>query len=135
MLRGMVEAGKVRRAMSTLPLGRADIAAIGHRSAYVQDILACDAADPRWAAIDHRHRVAQVGVPVCSIGGWYDIFLPGQLRDYQALRQAGKQARLVGRSLDAPVGGRHGGAGGGRLRPGLRRGTGRRRTAPRCGCS
>ena len=94
-LRGMVEAGKVRRAMSTLPLGRADIAATGHRSPYIQDILACDAADPRWAEIDHRHRVAQVRVPVCSIGGWYDIFLPGQLRDYQALRRAGTQARLV----------------------------------------
>jgi putative CocE/NonD family hydrolase len=34
-------------------------------------------------------------VPVSSIGGWFDIFLPGQLRDFQALRQAGRQARLT----------------------------------------
>jgi uncharacterized protein len=91
----VVEAGKVRRAMSTLPLGRADVAAIGHRSGYIQDILACDADDPRWAGVDHRHRVAQVTVPVCSIGGWYDIFLPGQLRDFTILQQAGRRPHLV----------------------------------------
>jgi putative CocE/NonD family hydrolase len=36
-----------------------------------------------------------VAVPVSSIAGWYDIFLPGQLRDYQALRSAGHLARLT----------------------------------------
>jgi uncharacterized protein len=95
MLRGLVEAGRWRRAMNTLPLGRADVAAIGHRSDYIQDILARDADDPRWAGVDHRHRVAQVKVPVCSIAGWYDIFLPGQLRDFTILQQAGRRPRLV----------------------------------------
>jgi predicted acyl esterase len=75
--------------------GRADVAAIGHRSDYIQDILAHDADDPRWAGIDHRHRVAEVSVPVSSIGGWYDIFLPGQLRDFQILQEAGRPARLT----------------------------------------
>ncbi len=50
---------------------------------------------PRWAGIDHRHRVAAVTVPVSSIGGWYDIFLPGQLRDFQILQEAGRPARLT----------------------------------------
>jgi uncharacterized protein len=36
-----------------------------------------------------------VTVPVSSIGGWYDIFLPGQLRDFTALRAAGRPARLT----------------------------------------
>jgi len=36
-----------------------------------------------------------VTVPVSSIGGWYDIFLPGQLRDFQALQTAGRPARLT----------------------------------------
>jgi putative CocE/NonD family hydrolase len=39
--------------------------------------------------------VAEVSVPVSSIGGWYDIFLPGQLRDFQILQQAGRPARLT----------------------------------------
>ena len=95
MLRQPLQTGKNRRAMSTLPLSRADVAAVGHRVDYVQDVLAHDAESPRWAGIDHRHRVAGVTAPVSSIGGWYDIFLPGQLRDFQTLQQAGRPARLT----------------------------------------
>jgi uncharacterized protein len=95
MLRGLVEEGKTRRAMSTLPLAGADVAATGRRSGYIQDILHHDAEDPYWAAIDHRDRVAGTTVPVSSVGGWYDIFLPGQLRDFAVLQQAQRTARLT----------------------------------------
>jgi uncharacterized protein len=95
LLRQMTIAGRVRRALKTIPLGQADIAAIGHHSDYVQDVLARDAGDPRWAGVDHSRRVAGVTVPVSSVAGWYDIFLPGQLRDFQALQRAGRQARLT----------------------------------------
>ena len=92
---GLAQARRNRRALEVLPLGQADVAAAGHRVGYVQDILACDADDPRWAGIDHTHRVADVTVPVSSIGGWYDIFLPGQLRDFKILQEAGRPARLT----------------------------------------
>ena len=95
MLRQLTGAGKVQRAMRTLPLGQADVAAVGHHTRYTQDILAHDADDPYWAAINHRGRVAGVTVPVSSIGGWYDIFLPGQLRDFLVLQEAGRTARLT----------------------------------------
>jgi putative CocE/NonD family hydrolase len=95
MLRGLLGEGRARRAMSTLPLAEADVAAIGRRSGYIQDILAHDADDPYWAAIDHRSRVAETTVPVSSVGGWYDIFLPGQLRDFAVLQAAGRTARLT----------------------------------------
>jgi uncharacterized protein len=95
MLQQAAQARRIRRALGTLPLGEADTAAIGRHSAYIQDILACDADAPRWAGIDHRQRVAGVSVPVSSIGGWYDIFLPGQLRDFQVLQEAGRPARLT----------------------------------------
>jgi putative CocE/NonD family hydrolase len=39
--------------------------------------------------------VAQVKIPVSSVGGWYDIFLPGQLRDFQVLQSLGRQPRLT----------------------------------------
>ena len=94
-VRGLLEAGQTRRALSTLPLGEADVAAIGRRSGYIQDILRHDADDPYWAAIDHRRRVAETTVPVSSVGGWYDVFLPGQLRDFSVLQQAGRTARLT----------------------------------------
>ena len=95
LLRRFVQGRRNRRALATLPLSGADVAAIGHRDDYIQDILVHDADDARWAGIDHRHRVAQVTVPVSSIGGWYDIFLPGQLRDFQILQDAGRPARLT----------------------------------------
>jgi len=60
-----------------------------------RDILAHDADAPRWAGIDHRQRVSDTTVPVSSIGGWYDIFLPGQLRDFQILQDAGRDARVM----------------------------------------
>jgi uncharacterized protein len=94
-LRQLRAARTVRSALRVLPLGHADVAAIGHRSDYIQDVLAHDAAAPRWTGIDHSHRVADVTVPVSSIAGWYDIFLPGQLRDYQILQNAGRPARLT----------------------------------------
>jgi len=95
MLRQPFQARRTARALWTLPLNRADVAAFGERSAYIQDILAHDADAPRWHGLSHTDRVARVGVPVSSIGGWYDIFLPGQLRDFQILREAGSPARLT----------------------------------------
>ncbi|MFF4256587.1 CocE/NonD family hydrolase [Streptomyces sp. NPDC001663] len=95
MLRHPLQARRTARALGTLPLGRADTAAIGTRSAYIQDILAHDADAPRWEGFDHRHRVADALVPVSSFGGWYDIFLPGQLRDFKVLQDTGRPARLT----------------------------------------
>ena len=95
MLRSLLAEGRARRAMSTLPLSEADVAAVGRRSGYIQDILRHDADDPYWAAINHRDRVAETTVPVSSVGGWYDIFLPGQLRDFAVLQDAGRTARLT----------------------------------------
>ena len=95
LLRGLVSARRTRRAMLTLPLAEADVAALGHRLDYLQDILAQRPDQPRWAGIDQRHRVAGTSAPVSSIGGWFDIFLPGQLRDFRLLQEAGRPARLT----------------------------------------
>jgi putative CocE/NonD family hydrolase len=94
-LRQRLGAKKTRAALSTLPLAEADVAALGRRCDYIQNILAHDRDDPFWAAADHRETVAQVSVPVSSIGGWYDVFLPGQLRDFQVLQDRGRTARLT----------------------------------------
>ncbi|MFJ3779045.1 CocE/NonD family hydrolase [Streptomyces sp. NPDC090075] len=95
VLRGLAQMRRRQRALDTLPLDRADVAATGQRVPYIQDILAHDADAERWTGIDHRHRVPATTVPVSSIGGWYDIFLPGQIRDFQALQEAGREARLT----------------------------------------
>ena len=86
---------RVRRAVRTLPLGAADVAAAGRRLDYIQDILASHSGAPRWSGIDHQDKVGEVTVPVSSVGGWHDIFLPGQLRDFQVLQRAGHPVRLT----------------------------------------
>jgi putative CocE/NonD family hydrolase len=95
LLRQLATGRRRRRALRTLPLRQYDLAATGHRVQYLQDILTDDAGSPRWVGIDHRERVAKVSVPVSSVGGWYDIFLPGQVRDFRILQEAGRPARLT----------------------------------------
>ncbi|UZX04904.1 CocE/NonD family hydrolase [Arthrobacter sp. CDRTa11] len=95
MLRSRGQARKTVRALHTLPLATADVAAIGRSSKYIQDVLAYDATHEYWDSLNHSHRVANVGVPVSSVGGWYDIFLPGQLRDFQVLQESERPARLT----------------------------------------
>jgi putative CocE/NonD family hydrolase len=94
-LRQLLGMGKVRRALETLPLNQADTAVLGHPSAYFQNVLDHDADSSFWQAVDHRDRVAGIRVPVSTVGGWYDIFLPGQLRDFHTLQEAGREARLT----------------------------------------
>ncbi|WP_062348798.1 CocE/NonD family hydrolase [Herbidospora yilanensis] len=84
LLRMLLGGRRLQRALRTLPLNRADTAALGRRSDYIQDILRHDTGSPFWREADHRHRVGGVRVPVSLVGGWFDIFLPGQLRDFQA---------------------------------------------------
>jgi len=95
LLRQRGQAKKLEQALNTLPLAQADVVAIGHRSDYIQDVLAHPGTSPRWAEVDHRTRVADVTVPVSSVAGWYDIFLPGQLRDFRTLQEAGRRPRLT----------------------------------------
>jgi putative CocE/NonD family hydrolase len=95
LLRQLFQRRKLGRAMWSLPLRDSDVVALGHRSQYIQDVLAHDAGDAHWRPVDHSHRVASVTAPVSSIGGWYDIFLPGQIRDFRGVVAAGKPARLT----------------------------------------
>ena len=102
LLRGQPQ---LKRALNHLPLGEADRVATGgevdffrtwlnHASVNHDDPRAA-AADAYWGELGHEHRVAAVTAPVLMVGGWHDIFLPWQLRDYAALRAAGAQPHLI----------------------------------------
>ena len=91
-----VESRTVRRAEARLPLGDLDRWVTGRRVAYWQSWLEHSAPDdPWWDAARHRGTVAEVTAPVHLLGGRYDLFLPGLLRDYAALREVGGQPRLT----------------------------------------
>lgn len=86
---------KLRRAFTHLPLSEVDGVVTGKEIRFFQEWLRHDEpGDPYWD-LRGNPDVAQVKAPVCMVGGWYDIFLPWQLRDYATLRAAGAQPRLV----------------------------------------
>jgi putative CocE/NonD family hydrolase len=85
----------IAAAANVLPLGRCDVATIGETAPFYQEWLEHGApGDTWWDAIDFGRHPEQVP-PASLVGGWYDIFLPHQVADYEALRDAGRDARLI----------------------------------------
>jgi hypothetical protein len=96
VLRAQLGSAKViAAATDVLPLGKADVAAIGKPAASYQNWLAhATPGDPWWDGIDFGRRLGSVP-PASLVGGWYDLFLAAQVADYEALRGAGRSARLT----------------------------------------
>jgi putative CocE/NonD family hydrolase len=85
-----------RAAFERLPLGDADELVLGHRLQYYRDWLEHDdPADPWWQEAQFRAGVDRVACPVVMSGGWYDMFLPDQVEDFQRLAARGLAPRLV----------------------------------------
>ncbi|HVB91943.1 MAG TPA: CocE/NonD family hydrolase [Acidimicrobiales bacterium] len=96
VLRSQLRAAKVvASASSVLPVAKSDSAAIDHPVPYYQDWLVHETpGDTWWDPINFGRRLDQVP-PATLVGGWYDLFLPDQVADYEALRRAGRPARLT----------------------------------------
>ncbi|KKM73725.1 hypothetical protein LCGC14_1407550 [marine sediment metagenome] len=87
---------KLIPALNHLPLQDAVELAIGKSVPHWQDWLEHNnPEDDYWKQTDFRKTLTELSVPVNMVGGWYDIFLPWQLRDYAALRGAGRQPFLT----------------------------------------
>jgi len=78
------------------PLIGLDRQATGAEVDWWREALANPGRDSRyWVARDYAAGVSEVAAPVQLVGGWYDIFLPWMLEDFDALRAAGRDAQLV----------------------------------------
>jgi len=91
---------KLHKAFAHLPLGEADRAATGAEVAFFRQWLSLSGAprsdvDAYWDEVDHDGRLPTLTAPVLMVGGWHDIFLPWQLRDYAALRATGARPQLT----------------------------------------
>ncbi len=96
MLRQRRAAARLRPLLSHLPLADLDQLATGRRVSYWQDWLThCQPGDPYWATRRFSGGLAAVSAPVSLVGGWFDPFLPGMLRDYAQLSAAGRQPYLL----------------------------------------
>ena len=86
----------MRKALKKLPLQAADSDVAGAPVAFWRDFV--DHAGPGddfWAGVDHQNSDLTRLPPVSMVTGWWDLFLPEQLRDYAAIRAAGVEARLT----------------------------------------
>jgi uncharacterized protein len=93
MVTQALRARSLRALADRLPLGELDRLATGHTAPYWQDWLTAD--DEFWDRHQFGTGPQRTAAVVSLIGGWHDSFLPAQLRDYAALRQAGHQANLT----------------------------------------
>jgi hypothetical protein len=85
----------IARNADLLPLGKCDTATLGRTSEILQNWLEHNApGDVWWDEIDFGRRLDKVP-PASFVAGWYDLFLPGQIADYEALRRAGRSARIT----------------------------------------
>ncbi len=84
----------VHKGARVLPLRDADLAAVGQHVDFFGDWLVHEEpGDPWWEPVIFGRRLEGTA-PASLVGGWYDLFLPGQIADYRALRDAGREVRL-----------------------------------------
>ncbi len=83
------------QAIATFPLRKADRVLSPDGVAWWQDWMDhAEPGDPWWAPVDYSAAAATIP-PSVMVGGWYDIFLPWQLRDFAAAQNAGRDVRIV----------------------------------------
>ncbi len=87
---------KLQPLFAHLPLRDLDQLAIGRHSSFFQEWLDHPEADSDyWQRRTFDTTLKDIAVPINLVGGWYDIFLPWQVRDYRILREAGKRPSLT----------------------------------------
>jgi putative CocE/NonD family hydrolase len=86
---------RMQRGFAATPLTEADLAVTGERVPFYQEWLARKDDDRFWAPVEFDRHLDAVSLPVTMVTGWYDMFLPVQLEDYRALRDAGRTVRIT----------------------------------------
>lgn len=77
-----------------------DFPLFGQAAGYFYDWVAHPDDDAYWAAWNIEAQHSAVTVPACNVGGWYDIFLGGTIRNYLGMReQGGSQDARRGQKL------------------------------------
>src|SRR5215467_258778 len=83
--------------------------ATGQLAPYYLDWLAHPDYDAYWKQWSIEEHFADIRVPALHIGGWYDIFLNGTLRNYMGIKaHSGSEAARNGQRLLIQIGGHAG---------------------------
>lgn len=89
----------LERGFDGFPLIEADDRAVGNVP-FFDDWLLHAQADAYWQPIDGEDRARTIQAPVLLMAGWFDPFLPAQLRDFETIRRQAEprvaaQSRLM----------------------------------------
>ena len=85
-----------KKVMTHLPLGEMDKVVFGTSYPFWQEWLTHEQPeDPWWAPADFSGEVSKITAPTHLLSGWYDFMLPSLLRDYTALKGAGRRPFLT----------------------------------------
>jgi putative CocE/NonD family hydrolase len=86
----------VAKGYNYLPLSTVDEAILGQPVSFYRTwMVHADRSDPYWQKADYRAQVKEIRVPAHHVAGWHDIFLSGQLADYEAMCEAGELPYLT----------------------------------------
>ena len=89
---------KLEQGHATLPLRDADHVTFGKQIPWWQDWMEhAEPGDPFWNPIDYTAAVTRT-LPAAMVGGWYDIFLPWLVKDFEAAHAAGRKVTQIGRA-------------------------------------
>jgi putative CocE/NonD family hydrolase len=82
--------------MAHVPIGTSDVAATGRPESFLREVAAhAEPGDAFWSPSEHTAAAAKMSTPTSMVTGWWDLFLPAQLRDFTALREAGRRSRIT----------------------------------------
>jgi putative CocE/NonD family hydrolase len=66
-----------------------DFPLFGEAASYFYDWVAHPDDDDYWAQWNIEARHNTISIPACNVGGWYDIFLGGTIRNYLGMHERG----------------------------------------------
>jgi putative CocE/NonD family hydrolase len=88
-------AARMQLALQLLPLRNADRAAVGRSIRWWRDwVEHGEPNDPFWQPIDYSTAAASAP-PTALIAGWHDVFLPWEVKDFEAAQAAGRDITLT----------------------------------------
>lgn len=102
LLATIADADRVSALYERLPLR--DLPEVAGLAPYYATWLSHPTYDAYWRAIAPCERYADIAVPALNVGGWYDLFLGGTLRNYTGMRRHGgsDRARTLQRLVVGP---------------------------------